>query len=401
MEKSKKIFGIFSIFPLVLNIMDTSAEESNLAAIGSDEDHAFRKAAAEMEVDWEGAGSKIGIEIWRVENQRAINETPADFGINRWPESLYGQFFNGDSYIVLQTRKDEENDTFIYDIYFWIGKNSSQDEYGVAAYKTVELDNLLGDAPIEHREVQNEESGPFLACFDGKIQYLEGGVESGFRHVEVDEGGSLVSVNPRLFLIKKQGKVTKIIEITLEGDECSLNHQDAFVLDCHDLVYTWFGDTCSPFERSSGGTFAHNLVDSRHGHTEFIEAVDGSNDSFWGVIGCTLEDVPDERIYHFDIENDLEIQKTKFHVLSEQDSFIKLEEKSAALESLISDDICLVDIGKTIFVWVGKESSLREQSQAMIIAQKQINIMNRGTSTGIVKLLEGQESRVDGFLDAF
>jgi hypothetical protein len=28
-------------------------------------------------------------------------------------------------------------------VHFWIGKQSSQDEYGTAAYKTVELDNFV------------------------------------------------------------------------------------------------------------------------------------------------------------------------------------------------------------------------------------------------------------------
>ena len=31
----------------------------------------------------------------------------------------------------------------LYDVHFWIGQFSSQDEYGTAAYKTVELDTLV------------------------------------------------------------------------------------------------------------------------------------------------------------------------------------------------------------------------------------------------------------------
>ena len=40
---------------------------------------------------------------------------------------------------VLLTTKDEESESLMWDVYFWIGSESSQDEYGVAAYKANEL----------------------------------------------------------------------------------------------------------------------------------------------------------------------------------------------------------------------------------------------------------------------
>ena len=71
----------------------------------------------------------------------------------------------GDSYIVLNTYKEEEEDELKYDLHFWIGKYSTQDEYGTAAYKTVELDTFHHDKPVQHREVQGFESDLFKSYF--------------------------------------------------------------------------------------------------------------------------------------------------------------------------------------------------------------------------------------------
>ena len=41
----------------------------------------------------------------------------------------------------------------------------AKDEYGTAAYKTVELDTYLDDKPVQHREVQGHESSLFKSYF--------------------------------------------------------------------------------------------------------------------------------------------------------------------------------------------------------------------------------------------
>lgn len=41
-----------------------------------------------------------------------------------------------------------------------------QDEYGTAAYKTVELDTFLDDKAVQHREVEGHESEMFKDYFD-------------------------------------------------------------------------------------------------------------------------------------------------------------------------------------------------------------------------------------------
>ena len=79
-----------------------------------------------------------------MENKRTKADTP-DFGVARWPKENYGSFYTGDSYLVLNTYQvidpetNKPTDKLGWDVHFWIGKESSQDEYGVAAYKAVEF----------------------------------------------------------------------------------------------------------------------------------------------------------------------------------------------------------------------------------------------------------------------
>ena len=85
-------------------------KDSNMSLVGSDTDRAVKKEAASMEPAWKCTDEpKEGLKVWRI----------VKFIVTDWPEEDYGNFFSGDSYIILNTWK--EQDEFKYDLHFWIG----------------------------------------------------------------------------------------------------------------------------------------------------------------------------------------------------------------------------------------------------------------------------------------
>lgn len=158
-----------------------------------------------------------------------------------WPKDQYGQFFNGDSYIVLNVYNTKENpDELLYDVHFWIGKHSTQDEYGTAAYKTVELDTVLGDKPIEHREVEGYESDLFLSYFR-KLTVMEGGCDTGFKRVKPEE------YKPRLLHFHGDKKGVLVREVPLSRQ--MLDSTDVYILDLGLSIYQWNGSGANKDEK--------------------------------------------------------------------------------------------------------------------------------------------------------
>jgi len=373
--------------------MDLPIEETNLAGIGSDADKAAREAAARMEFHWqEGVGSSVGVQIWRVENRRTEDGNP-DFGIADWPRKHYGRFHRGDSYIVLSTTVDPSGgDKLLNDIYFWIGSVSSQDEYGVAAYKAAELDDLLGGDPLQHREVEGHESKGFASCFPKGMAYLEGGIDSGFREVETNE--DLHAHICRLYRIYKQpgGKTPRCFEVPLACS--SLNVGDAFLLDAGSKIYTWFGSAVSPFERNKSATVAHNLREDRLGDCECVLGVDDDDEVFWEILGGKGEIGPA-------IADDASSTEKVMYHLSDEDGGVKVKKVPVSKDSLVSEDVCIIDAGDNAFVWVGKGSTKLEKQHAMTMTDKYLKALGRNVSTCVHRVLEGQERRCTPFLAVF
>ncbi len=115
------------------------------------------------------------VEIWRIEGFKLV---PVD-------KSTYGQFFGGDSYIVLYTYLVNGKENWI--IYMWQGTFTSIDERGACALLAKQMDDDRGGAPVQVRLVQNKETNHFLNLFKGKMIVHLGGTASGFKNVKEKE----------------------------------------------------------------------------------------------------------------------------------------------------------------------------------------------------------------------
>jgi hypothetical protein len=206
-----------------------------------------------------------------------------------------------------------------YNAHFWLGSKTSQDEMTVAAFKTVELDQLLGDKPVQYREVEGSESVRTLAALHarhvclrallstqrvwwmaqtlftsyfkatGGIVYREGGVASGFHHVDRD------AFEPELLHIKgRRNARAKQVPVTV----ASLNDGDVFLLDIGAKIFLvcavrrcpffaddravlrrvcggwlcaqWSGSSSSTAERSKGAELLTRIRNSRGAKAEIV-----------------------------------------------------------------------------------------------------------------------------------
>ncbi|XP_056841790.1 villin-2-like [Raphanus sativus] len=221
---------------------------------------------------FQGAGQKPGTEIWRIENFQPVLV----------PKSEHGKFYMGDTYIVLQTTQNKAG-AYLFDIHFCIGKDTSQDEAGTAAVKTVELDAGLGGRAVQHREIQGHESDKFLSYFKPCIIPLEGGVASGFKKPEEEK------FETRLYTCKGK-RAVHLKQVPFARS--SLNHDDVFILDTKEKIYQFNGANSNIQERAKALAVVQYLKDKFHEGTCDVAIVDdgkldteSDSGEFWVLFG--------------------------------------------------------------------------------------------------------------------
>jgi gelsolin len=322
-------------------------KDSNLALFGSDTEKQVKKDAADTEPAWKPvkAINDNRVLIWRIEK----------FKVKEWPKDDYGKFYSGDSYIVLNIHKSVDGRELLYDVHFWIGMHSTQDEYGTAAYKTVELDMFLDDKAVQHREVQGYESDLFKSYFP-VITIMQGGCDSGFRRVKPEE------YKPRLLHFASRDK--RHVEVTeVAFSRHALNSGDVFILDKGLEALQWNGKLANKDERVRAAQFLQHLESERNGKckTDVLDEADISPEhSFYRFL-------PDVAVEQKAAQEAVTFPKTLFRLSDSSGKllFSLVSENTTPKSMLEENDVYVIDNGKILFIYVGGAASKEEKLNAM------------------------------------
>lgn len=367
-------------------------KDSNVELIGTEIDHRVKYNSAVTEPAWNDGkiGQEPGLFIWRIEN----------FQVIPWPKEKIGQFYDGDSFIVLHTYK--AGDKLGHDIFFWLGSKTTQDEAGTAAYKTVELDEFLHGAATQHREVQQHPSDEFLALFR-HYSVRSGGVRSGFTHVEPEAREEVLTLL-RVFKYPGIARADSLIVYEVEPTWQSLDEGDVFILDKGDKIWVWQGKKCSPMEKAKAAQVVNDMTLAKHVDVEVLSQLEARSKIFVDLLGgrdVAPSTLQAPRPGKFGSSDDHGRVRRLFRLsdASGNLSFDLVKDGQRVSRSdFDGNDVFLYDAGNMLWVWQGSGASAGEKAMWLKVAQFYVRKLQESQEsseaylTPISKVAQGYES---------
>jgi gelsolin len=339
-------------------------------------------------------GIRPGVLVWRVEN----------YALVAWPEEMTGQFFDGDSYVILHSRETGARSSrhLAHDIYFWLGAHTSVDEAGVAAYKTLELDEILNGVTVQHRELQAAPSDAFMQVFP-RSEILHGGFRAGSdrgrRVVPGADQPQLLSMQ-RVFKMITAAETIFVVVVDVEPVLDSLNDEDVFVIDSGDKIWVWVGRQASAVEKARSAQIVYDMLLLKDAETETVAQNNDRSSIVLGILGASeilppstrflaerpmatlsaaedndrprrlLRLVPPPSNDDKDGENkDKKNNSSNSNSRGEIEFSLVKENAPMARDDLRSDGIFLVDTGCEIWIWEGMRAIKGERRLWLRAAQ--------------------------------
>jgi len=172
----------------------------------------------------------------------------------------------------------------------------------------------------------------------------------------------------------------------------SLNDGDVFLLDNGLELIIWNGKTAGIHEKRKAQELTNALRDERNGKP-VVKILDGleDHDAFWKALGGK----PTAGQIAPATSDDIKVDNTKVLTqLSDSTGELKLTEVAKGTvkkSSLKSDDVFILDIGHTVYSWIGKGTTKKERANAIKYATDYLKKQGRPAYTPVVRVLEGAE----------
>lgn len=259
-------------------------------------------------------------------------------------EELYGQFWGGDSYVILYTYQRSDQEAYV--VYFWLGDTSSQDERGSAAILAQQLDDQMGGAPVQVRVTQGKEPAFFRQMFNGSMIVHPGGVASGWKNKR--DTNSFDEDGIGLYRIRGN-QPNNVVCSQVPELASSLNSCDTFVLRNYhqQKVFVWTGGQTSEAESQAGFNNANVLAILG---SEIVQVKEGEEpEEFWSSLGG-------KGAYSSVKAGELAPRDPRLFQLSNATGSFKVEEVFYfEQEDLNDEDVMLLDSYTTVFLWIGSK----------------------------------------------
>eukprot|EP01117_Protostelium_nocturnum_P016023 TRINITY_DN626_c0_g1_i4.p1 TRINITY_DN626_c0_g1~~TRINITY_DN626_c0_g1_i4.p1 ORF type:complete len:2147 (+),score=1030.76 TRINITY_DN626_c0_g1_i4:75-6515(+) len=340
-----------------------------------------------------------GLYIWMIQNKLP---EPVE-------KSEYGVFYTKDSYIVLNIQSEDTMDKSKKGVHIhtWMGKETTTDKSAVAALRSVELNKLLGDRGILHREDENEESDVFASHFPYGFARVEGGTESTFRNyskIPITTSHLSHYDPPRLYCLEwedSHNHASNAVNMVLcEPYIESLSTNQAFILDTGEKLFAWKGEGAENIL----GFYAFNIVNEINTTERNMEAlcIDMSTmketirtedlEEFFsllgGKLGDKIADEPDFPVPDYVLiktGTDPETKKLALTPVGEPS-------KTKPTKKDLDTHHCFVlDAISEIFVWTGKKAKAEEKKIAKLVGEGLIRKDERPDWVIVHNVLEGAE----------
>ncbi|XP_030759863.1 protein flightless-1 [Sitophilus oryzae] len=330
----------------------------------------------------EDAGQVAGLTIWEIEN----------FLPNRIEEVAYGKFYEGDCYIILKTIIDD-NQSFSWEIYFWIGEKAPLDKRACSAIHAVNLRNYLGAQCRTIREEQGDESDEFMALFDTQITYIEGGRTcSGFFTVED------MVFETRLYRVHAAGPSIHLEPVAISP--YSLDSRFVFILDKGTKMFIWNGKNAKNTLKSKARLMCEKVnKNERKNKAEIIGEITGDEGKeFWVTLGLP-EDIRPQDVIKEHVDSNFTPVPPRLYRVQLGMGYLELPQVEVPHGKLVntllkSKNVYILDCYLDVFVWIGKKSTRLVNAAAVKLSEELFNMIDRPDYALVTRVREGTEPQV-------